>query len=609
MVGNGTVSFGGDGGPATSAQLNDPRSIFVDSSGNIFISDTLNGRVREVNAATGNIQTVVNNVSPLGVDVDNAGNIFIASGYFVWELVAATGNLQTIAGNGFGFCDNGIPPCHPLGDGGPATNADITPVAVHVDFAGNIFIADAGNSAGFDGVREVSASTGIIHTVAQIASPEGGSYLGGMSVDGAGNAFIADFGIYNRIWEVNLATGAVTSFGLGNGPNGLGFPEGVFVDSAGDLFIADTEKNRVLEVDPATRSIQTVAGTGTGGFSGDGGPATTAELAGPRAVWGDHNGNLLIADSGNNRVRSVSGLVAVVGVAIAPGTATVTPGATQQFTANITNAINTSATWSLSGTTCSGSGCGTISPQGLYTAPAATGSPLTVTVTATSVADDTKSATATVTVPAKQASSVVLSSSANPSIFGQAVTLTATISPSSGSVVPTGTVAFQDGTTTLGTTPLNSSGSATITASSFAVAAHPITATYSGDSGFFTSSGSLTENVSYAVRPLYDQTRSVPSGAVFPIKVYLSDASGNDVSSTAVPLHATRITSLSGYSASTTSPGSANPGGNFRFEAALGPAGGYILNLNTAGLAPGKYSVQFTAGSDPLPHALNFGVR
>src|SRR5207249_2138288 len=118
---------------------------------------------------------------------------------------------------------------------------------------------------------------------------------------------------------------------------------------------------------------------------------------------------------GSRRVRRVTGLVAVVGIGVAPGTSTVTPGATQQFIANVTNAINAVVTWSLSGTGCTGSGCGTISPQGLYTAPSATDTPLTVIVTATSVADDTKSATATVTVPAKQASSVAVSSSANPS--------------------------------------------------------------------------------------------------------------------------------------------------------------------------------------------------
>jgi sugar lactone lactonase YvrE len=610
VAGNGSVSFGGDGGPATSAQINNPRSIFVDGSNNLFIADT--GRIREVSAANGNIQTVVDNVGPVSVYVDRAGNIFIPSGYQLVEAFAGTGSTQTIAGNGYGFCDDGIPPCHPLGDGGPATNADITPVGVYVDTVGNIFIADGGNSGGFDGVREVNGA-GIIHTVAQIASPKL-SLITGMSVDGAGNAFIADFGPENRIWEVGLTSGSVRPYVVYGNVAGafsypLGFPEGAFVDSAGNVFIADTEKHRVLEVDAPTGSIQIVAGNGTGGFSGDSGPATSAEISFPTAVWGDRQGNLLIADAGNNRIRRVTGLVAVVGISIGPAAATVAPNTTQQFTATITNAINTAVTWSLAGTGCTGSGCGTISPQGLYTAPAPSGTPLTVTLTATSVADDTKSATATITVPAKQATSLAVSSSANPSVFGQAVTLTATVSPSSSSSVPTGTVTFSDGANTLGTVPLSSSGTATLTASSLAIAAHPITATYSGDNGFLGSKGSLTENVSYGICPLYDQTRTVHGGANFPIELYLCDAGDNDVSSTAVVLHATQITSASGYSGTPEWPGNANPGGNFRFNAWLGPTGGYIFNLSAAGLAPGTYSLQFTAGSDPVPHGANFAVR
>src|SRR5207302_1836662 len=225
----------------------------------------------------------------------------------------------------------------------------------------------------------------------------------------------------------------------------LNEPTGVAVDSAGNLFIADYGNNRIRRVDAATGVITTVAGVGPscfgcGGFSGDGGPATLAELAGPFWVAVDGKGNLFISD--NNRIREV--------------------------------------------------------------------------------------------VASKQAISLAVSSSANPSVFGQAVTLTATVHPSSGTGVPTGTVTFQDGTTTLGTSTLDSSGSATL-AASLAVAAHPITATYSGDSGFFgsTATASLTENVSYGICPLYDATRAAPSGAVYPIKLYLCDAGGNDVSSTA----------------------------------------------------------------------------
>jgi len=632
VAGNGSYgSSSGDGGPATSAQLNDPWSVFADGSGNIFIADLDNNRIREVVAATGNIQTVAGNGTngfsgdggpatsaalrdPFAVFVDGSGNIFIADG-LVREVVAATGNIQTIAGMGGGYCDFGSPPCPPLGDGGPATNASLTATGVYVDGAGNIFIADNGNSAGFGGIREVIAATGIIRTVAMISSPRIQT-LGGMSADGAANIFIAES---RRVLKVIVATGTIQTV-AGNGGYGfsgdggpatsaaLSTPTSVFVDSAGNIFIADRENHRIREVDAATGIIQTVAGDGTAGFSGDGGPAANAELWFPSGVWGDRQGNLLIADSANNRIRSVSGLVAVVSITVGPATATVSPGATQQFTASITKAMNTAVTWSLSGTGCPGSSCGTITPQGLYTAPSAVNGPLKVTVTATSVADDTKSATATVTVLAKQATSVAVASSANPSVLGQAVTLTATVSPSSGSGVPTGTVTFLDGTTTLGTDSLNSSGSATFTASSFAVAAHSITATYSGDGNFFGSNGGLTENVSYAICPLYDQTRSVNSGAPFPIKIYLCDASANDVSSAAVVLHATQVIG-SGYTGAPTSPGNANAGSDFRFDGTLGPAGGYIFNLNTTGLASGTYSLQFGAGSDPVPHAVSFGVR
>ena len=655
VAGNGTCCFGGDGGPAIGAQFNlRLGGLSADRSGNILIADSSNNRIRKVDAATGTIQTVAGSGfgscggcfgltggfsgdsgpatsaelnAPKGVFIESSGNIFIAdSGNArIREVVAATGNIQTIAGSGMpGFS----------GDGGPAANAQLDePSGVSLDTSGNIIIADDGEAR----IREVFATTGNIQTIAgngtRGAGGDGGPATSaaldspaGVSVDGSGNILIADPAV-SRIREVVAGTGIIQTVagkGVSGGFSGDGGPAtnaelggsyGVFVDSAGNIFIADSFNNRVREVDAATGIIQTVAG---GGDSlGDGGPARSAQLDFPVGVFGDRLGNLFIAEragaggdlaEGSRRVRRVTGLVAVVRIGVAPGTSTVTPGATQ-FTATVTNAINTSVTWSLSGTGCSGSGCGTISLQGLYTAPAATGSPLTVMVTATSVADDTKSATATVTVPAKQASSVAVSSSANPSVLGQAVTLTATVHPSSGSSIPTGTVIFQDGTTTLGTASLDSSGSATLTASSLAVAGHPITVTYSGDNGFFGSNGNLTEDVSYGIHPLYSPTRAVPSGAAFPIKLYLCDAGGNDVSSAAVALHAAQITSASGYSGGMTSPGSSNPGGNFRFNATLGPAGGYILNLNTAGLAPGTYTLQFTAGNDPVPHAANFAVR
>src|SRR5260221_551174 len=638
VAGNGTdYDSSGDGGPATSAGIRSPGAVYVDGFGNIFIADTYSDRVREVVAATGIIQTVAGNgtngfsgdggpattaelVDPTGVCVDDAGNIFIADENRIREVVATTGIIQTVAGNGT---------CCFSADGGPAVASELAFIyggGVSLDRSGNIFIADPQNSR----IREVEAATGTIQTVAgngtRSFSGDGGLATGallsfpvGVFVDGSGNIFVADQENH-RVREVVAATGIINTV-AGNGTEGLSgdggpatsaslnFPSGVFVDSAGNIFIGDYANQRIRKVDAATGVIQTVAGNGVGGLSGDGGPATSAELFFPISVSGDRQGNLLIVDSGNNRIRRVSGVVAVVGIGVGPSSATAAPGAAQQFTVSVTNAINTAVAWSLSGTGCTGSGCGTISSQGLYTAPAATGSPLTVTVTATSVADDTKSATATITVQGKQATSVAVTSSTNPSLLGQAVALTATVSPASGSGTPTGTVTFRDGTTPLGTAPLNSSGSATLTASALAVAAHPITATYSGDSGFFSNSGSLTENVSYGIFPLYLQTGSVKGGAAFLIKLYLCDVGGSDVSSSALALHATQITTASGYTGGAASSGGANPGGNFRFEADLGPSGGYIFNLNTAGLAPGRYTLQFTAGSDPLPHAANFAVR
>ena len=201
----------GDGGPATSAGLYDPSGVFVDSSGNIFIADSLNNRIREV--------------------------------------VSATGNIATVAGNGAGNFS---------GDGGPATNAGLNdPSGVFVDSSGNIFIADAGNSR----IRKVVASTGIIQTVAGIGP------AGGYSGDG----------------------GPATSAEL-NGPYG------VFVDSSGNIFIADTGDSRIRKVVAATGIIQTVAGIGLG-FSGDGGPATSAEFDEPLGVFVDSSGNIFIADS------------------------------------------------------------------------------------------------------------------------------------------------------------------------------------------------------------------------------------------------------------------------------------------------------------------------
>ena len=348
VAGTGISGFSGDGGPATDAQLNEPFGVAVDASGDLFIADTSNDRVRRVDAATGVITTVVGTGisgfsgdggpttdaqlnEPFGVAVDASGDLFIAdtSNDRVRRVDAATGVITTVAGTGIsGFS----------GDGGPATDAQLNePFGVAVDASGDLFIADTSN----DRVRRVDAATGVITTVAGTGisgfSGDGGQATdaqlndpSGVAVDASGNLFIADTS-NDRVRRVDSATGVITSV-AGTGISGfsgdggpatdaqLNEPFGVAVDASGNLFIADTSNDRVRRVDGATGVITSVAGTGTAGFSGDGGPATDAQLNFPVGVAVDASGNLLIADSDNHRIRRVDSATGVITTVAGTGT-------------------------------------------------------------------------------------------------------------------------------------------------------------------------------------------------------------------------------------------------------------------------------------------------
>ncbi len=327
VAANGTSGASGDGGPAIAAQLASPAGVAVDASGNLFIADTQNRRVRKV-AADGIITTVAGNGTggfsgdngpaagaqlsiPNAVAVDASGNLFIADTQNNRIRKVANGIISTVAGSS--RC------CSSAGDGGPAVAAELVfPTGVAVDGSGSFFIVESSV------IRKVS-SDGTIGTVAgSMSAPSGDgpalnaplSTPDAVAVDGNGNVFVAD---YNNNRVRKITTDGVISTVAGNGTaqqfSGEGGPatsatiwgpDALAVDGSGNLFISDNINRRIWKV--STGGIITaVAGNGNSGFSGDGGQATNAALWNPYGIALDSSGNLFIADNANDRVRKVSG--------------------------------------------------------------------------------------------------------------------------------------------------------------------------------------------------------------------------------------------------------------------------------------------------------------
>jgi sugar lactone lactonase YvrE len=334
----------GDGGPATRAYLDLPMGIAVDSSGNVYISNAGNYLVRKIAKSTGIITTYagVQGLSysgdggpavdaglayPGGLALDSAGNLYIATLFdnAVRKVTASTGIITTVAGDGsMGYS----------GDGGAASSAQLNyPAAVVADALGNLFIADTGNNA----IREVSMQTGIISTIAGSgkagysgdAGPATQATLSspsGVVLDGEGNLYISDCN-NNVIRKIIMSTGDIstvagngynaTTAPSGNGSGGytgdggpatsaeLFHPQGIAFDLAGNLYFADSGNNVVREVSAITGTITTLVGTGGFGYNGSGIAASSTELGGPMGITFDSTGNLYIADFLNNLAREV----------------------------------------------------------------------------------------------------------------------------------------------------------------------------------------------------------------------------------------------------------------------------------------------------------------
>ena len=280
----GREGFNGDNIPATSAALNWPSAVALDSSGNIYIGDTRNSRIRKVTAATSIISTI-----------------------------AGTGETYGL-----------------IGDNVAATRATLNrPTGIAVDTLGQLFIADSANGK----IRRVSPGSG------KISSVDGGSFVQpvAVTVDSSGNLYVADQAS-SAVYKLNSATG-IAAVIAGDAPQGfngdnipavtaaLFRPTGIAIDSSGNVYIADRSNNRVRKITVSTGLISTVAGIGTSGFSGDGGAATTAQLSSPAGVAIDAAGHLYIGDSGNGRLRKVAAGTGVITTVVSGlGGAVLSPG-------------------------------------------------------------------------------------------------------------------------------------------------------------------------------------------------------------------------------------------------------------------------------------------
>ncbi|HEX4232631.1 MAG TPA: SMP-30/gluconolactonase/LRE family protein [Bryobacteraceae bacterium] len=432
VTSSGTIStVAGNGAYAGSgnAALVNPAGVALDSAGNLYIADEGTNTIRKLSPAgtistiggtavygysgDGAAATAAKFAYPAGIAVDTSGNVYVVDSYNSRvRKIATNGLVTTVAGNGRqGYS----------GNGSAATSAELNfPQGIAVDSAGNLFIADTNNSC----IRKVSG--GIITTIAGNGTagylgdngPASASELNfpyGGAVDATGNVYIAD--TLNNVIRQISTTGTITTV-AGNGFRGysgdggaptsaeLNFPVSVAVDASGSLYIADSENYVVRRVSAGT--IATIAGQGRDGYAGDLGPASSAQLGQSHSLVLDSRADVYLADYSNSVVRMISPANSRAVLSIAQ-TQTVSSSAGITYTVSIANAGLAAASsgtvtvtealpsgltpktlygtgWTCSTTTCTRTdslAAGTSYPPVIVTASIAAGAPLQVTNVAT----------------------------------------------------------------------------------------------------------------------------------------------------------------------------------------------------------------------------------
>ncbi len=533
-----TYSPGNEGYPASSSSLYLPYGVVADPSGKVYISDTLNGRVRMVDTS-GKIWTIAGDGTfgysgdggaatsaevnePSGLAIDGAGNIYFAdSGNDVVRRIdRVSGVITTVAGTpgNAGFS----------GDGSAATAAKLSsPEGIAFDAEGDLFIADSGNEV----IRKVDATNGTISTVA--GEPGEAAYNGegtatthmlnlpwSVAVGPDGALYIADTG-NSRIRRViggvisTVAGSNVQSYGGDGHPAiqaALNQPYGIALDPAGDLYIADSGNHCIRKVSPGsgvsngTATIQTIIGTpGNGNYGGDGKAANLAQVNGPYELYFAQNGDFYFADTHNNRVREV---VATPFTMPAFHDTKATKLSDDVQTENVDSdgnadlqlnapALNNAALDSNT-TTCSftqPTTQGTACTVGVQFAPSIAQQDLQGTVT---MGSDAANAPEVIDISGNgldvNPTTVTVTSGENPSVVGDNVLFTAAVTNNNAGAL-TGTVTFTDGATTLCSNVNLNGGSASCPGSFSVVGTHTIAASYSGDANNEAMSGTVAETV------------------------------------------------------------------------------------------------------------------